>query len=374
MRLLKRILRRLYHLIAFLSLFIVFTDNVNAATGSANTNGTIFHTSPYVWLYDNTNEHLTSVNTTWNSTGKYYSATLTYNGASTAGANVILTTLEPIMYGYTYSLSILVGGNTNFKPSTNRVCIAENGANTITRWERNMCVTPSFMDSIGTSDFTVVDSSYPNTIGYSVLYYVFTSNITARSVTVAFNSQTAGITTTTVVGGYNLQLLSDNNQLTQGQLQSAIQNSGLATANSVAQVQSSINQVQQQLSGVQNSVDDVNDTLNDSTVDSSDNTINGLKQNIPSNNVISSLILLPVKFLQAIVNSLGGTCSSFNLGSLYNHNLVLPCINIENYLGSTIWTFIDLVFSSMFILAIRKKFIQIYQNITNLRNGVNEVD
>ena len=52
----------------------------------------------------------------------------------------------------------------------------------------------------------------------------------------------------------------------------------------------------------------------------------------------------------------------------------MPCINLQSYLGSGIWTTIDLILSGLFIYTLRKKFIQIYENITNLKNGGNEVD
>lgn len=124
------------------------------------------------------------------------------------------------------------------------------------------------------------------------------------------------------------------------------------------------------------SINDLNDSLNDSDVDNSKaiDTLEDLSSSLPTNSVISDLLLLPVRMLQAIVNSIGGNCSSFNLGSLYGTNLILPCINIQSYVGSGIWTFIDIVFSATFVIVIRKKFIQIFENITNLRNGGNEVE
>ena len=121
-------------------------------------------------------------------------------------------------------------------------------------------------------------------------------------------------------------------------------------------------------------LDKINDTMNDSSVDSPNNSIDSLKSNLPTNTVISDLILLPVTFLQNLVSSLNGSCSAFSLGSLLGTNLSMPCINLESYLGSTIWTFIDIVLSGMFVLIIRKKFVDIFQNITNLKNGGNEVE
>lgn len=374
MRLLKKVIRKIYHLIWFLSIFLLFTPNVFAVSGNPNTNGTDFYIPVSAQFYDNTNERLTPLTTNWNNTGKYYSSDLILNGANTSGGNLNFVLLEPVNYGYTYMLTVLIGSNAGMKTSTNKICIAENASNNVTRWHNDWCVTPSFKDEYVTNiPFNIVDSNYSNTIGYSILYFSFTSNITAKSIMIVFNSTTS-ISSTVIFGGYKLDLLSDNKELTQQQITSAVQSSGLATSSSIQEVQRGINQVQQQLSGVQDSIDDVNDTLSDSSVDNSDNTINSLKNQLPTNSVISDLLLLPVRLLQAIVNSLGGTCASFNLGSLYGTELIMPCIDLPSYLGNTIWSFIDIVFSGMFILVIRKKFIQIFENVTNLRNGGNEVD
>ena len=132
--------------------------------------------------------------------------------------------------------------------------------------------------------------------------------------------------------------------------------------------------VEQTIQDIQNGVNNVDDTINNSSVDSSDSTIDNLKTQISTNNVISNLLLLPVRFLQNFVNALGSSCSRFSLGSLYGTELFMPCINIQSYLGSGIWTTIDLIISGLFIYSLRKKFIQIYENLTNLTNGGNEVD
>ena len=119
-----------------------------------------------------------------------------------------------------------------------------------------------------------------------------------------------------------------------------------------------------------------NDILNDDTIDDSNTTgsLKDLSENLPTNSVISDLLLLPVRLFQNIVNSINGTCSPFNLGSLYGSNLTLPCINIESLIGSTLWSVIDILFCGAFILVIRKKFVDIFHNLTDLRNGGNSVE
>lgn len=139
---------------------------------------------------------------------------------------------------------------------------------------------------------------------------------------------------------------------------------------------SAVQSVQGQVTQVQSQLTDIDDTLNDDTIDDNNTTgtLEDLASDLPTNSVISDLLLLPVRLFQSIVNSINGSCSPFALGSLYGTNLTMPCINIQNYLGSSIWTFIDIVISGMFVLVIRKKFVNIFHNLTDLRNGGNELE
>lgn len=157
--------------------------------------------------------------------------------------------------------------------------------------------------------------------------------------------------------------------------------------NQVASNQNTLSSQQQQILQQQQSiiaeqenttqaVEDVNDTLNNDTIDDNNTTgtLEDLSENLPTNSVISDLLLLPVRLFQNIVNSINGSCSPFNLGSLYGSNLTLPCINIESLIGSTLWSVIDILFCGAFVLIIRKKFVDIFHNLTDLRNGGNELE
>lgn len=119
---------------------------------------------------------------------------------------------------------------------------------------------------------------------------------------------------------------------------------------------------------------DINDTMNDSSIDnnntSSSTTSWGNKN--ASNGTITNLLTLPISLLQAIVNGIQSSCSSFSLGSLFGTNIVLPCINIGSLIGSALWSTIDILFSGFMILAIAKKLIKIFNDFTNLKT--NQVD
>lgn len=372
MRILKKFIRKIYHFICFLCLFLLFCPNVN---GAVNIDGANFVQSSSVDFADNTNGHLTPVGFTWVETGSYWrSGSSLYTTGGNYGANVAFLSDIPFVQGHTYSVSFLVGFANGYaitnNASNSRVCIAENTSSAFARYNNSSFPCTTAWSSSTQTNYYFSDGQIAPL--FTMLSFVFTAEYTSNAITFTYTSSTPN-ESNHIFGGYIVKEISTQ-PLTQSQIQSAIQSSGLATANSVQQVQQGINQVQEQLSDVEGAVNDVNDTLNDSSVDSSDNTINNLKNRIPTNSVISNLLLLPVRFLQNFVNSLGSSCSNFSLGSLYGTNLIMPCIDLQSYLGSTIWTFIDLVFSGMFVLAIRKKFIQIYQNITNLKNGGNEVD
>lgn len=136
------------------------------------------------------------------------------------------------------------------------------------------------------------------------------------------------------------------------------------------------NQIISEQQNTTNAVEDVNDTLKDDDIDSSNttDTLSDLSDSLPTNSVISDLLLLPVRLFQSVLNSINGSCTTFNLGSLFGTNLTLPCINIESLVGSTLWTVIDILFCGAFVLVIRKKFVDIFESLSNLKNGGNEVE
>ncbi len=121
-------------------------------------------------------------------------------------------------------------------------------------------------------------------------------------------------------------------------------------------------------------INDMNDTIKNDNIDSPNNSISQMEQNLPTNSVISDLLTLPIRMFQNIVNAVNGSCSPFSLGALFGTNLVLPCINIQNYLGSALWSSIDVIFCGIFVLSMRKKFVEIFENITSLKNGGNELE
>lgn len=127
--------------------------------------------------------------------------------------------------------------------------------------------------------------------------------------------------------------------------------------------------IQNNFNETNENINSINDSINDDTVDDPSSAFEDMEEYLPENGVISSLIALPITLYSKVLNSINGTCQSFSLGSLYNTNLIIPCIDIDDYLGSTLWNLIDILISGFFILAISRKFIKAFNNFTSLKEG-----
>lgn len=122
---------------------------------------------------------------------------------------------------------------------------------------------------------------------------------------------------------------------------------------------------------ITDAVDNLNDSINNDNIDDSDigNAFDDFNDFLDDNSTITQLITLPVTLYTAILNNLNGSCSPFNLGKLFGTDLILPCINISQYLGSSLWTMIDIIISGFAIYEISKKFIKVFNNLSSLREG-----
>lgn len=127
---------------------------------------------------------------------------------------------------------------------------------------------------------------------------------------------------------------------------------------------------------ISNSTQNIDNSINDSSVDNSktESDISSMNSKLASNNSITQLLTLPIQLYQNILNGINGSCSSFSLGTLYNHSITLPCINLENLLGSTLYGIIDILCSGLFILSFRKKMVDIFNHMTSLNDRGNEVE
>ena len=117
-------------------------------------------------------------------------------------------------------------------------------------------------------------------------------------------------------------------------------------------------------------------TIKDDSVDNdkASDDIDNMKSKVSSNGTITQLLTLPITLYQAILNSVNGSCSPISLGSLYGHNLSISCINLSTLLGSTLYNIIDVLCCGFFILSFRKKMVDIFNNMTSLKDRGNELE
>lgn len=129
------------------------------------------------------------------------------------------------------------------------------------------------------------------------------------------------------------------------------------------------------LGGIGDNINTTNDKLQDEydyLTDDSDpsvnsNGINNLIGEVQVQDPLNYLLTLPLNLLTKL-NTLisSGTCSRASFGELYGTELYLPCINFENYLGSSLWGTIDTIVGIGLLVVILKKFYDTISNILSL--------
>jgi len=85
-----------------------------------------------------------------------------------------------------------------------------------------------------------------------------------------------------------------------------------------------------------------------------------------SNTPISDLISMPITLLQAYLDGFSASCTTFNLGTLFGHNLSIPCIQPQRYLGDNLWSLIDICISLFLSYNVGLMCISIFESITSL--------
>lgn len=114
---------------------------------------------------------------------------------------------------------------------------------------------------------------------------------------------------------------------------------------------------------------DINNTLNDdSGGEVSSSWFDEFRES--SSTPVSDLLTMPITLLQAYLNGFSDTCRDMNLGSLYGSYIIIPCLNIESYLGSELWSLIDVLFTLFMLYNIGMLCVTIYEGITSLNDDM----
>lgn len=116
----------------------------------------------------------------------------------------------------------------------------------------------------------------------------------------------------------------------------------------------------------------INNSINSSTTPSGTDTNNAYSNfegATAQNGVITSLITLPVSLFTNILGALNSSCTRFDMGTLLGTHIYFNCINPSNYLGSQLWSVIDILMSGFFVWYISRKFIKVFENLSSLKEG-----
>ena len=127
--------------------------------------------------------------------------------------------------------------------------------------------------------------------------------------------------------------------------------------------------LQQATDSIINSQNNINNSINNDDVESPNNALSGLNSYLATNSTISNLITLPISLFQKVLSSLNGTCSNYDLGEYKGTHIILPCINISDYIGTTLFNVIDILISGLFIYKMSRKFIAVFHNLSSMKEG-----
>lgn len=134
---------------------------------------------------------------------------------------------------------------------------------------------------------------------------------------------------------------------------------------SLEAAQQQANWAQQQAQAAQQQLD----TMQDDSIEENNPQFNEFNNYLASNGVITNLISLPVTLFTKVLDTIDGTCSNYSLGTLYDSPLVLPCINISDYLGTTLWNTIDILISGLLIYSISRHFVKMFNKMSSLEES-----
>lgn len=145
-------------------------------------------------------------------------------------------------------------------------------------------------------------------------------------------------------------------------------NSSYTTSNSLTLSNLELNGCVSKLDQQTDAINGLNDSITSEQSPNTNQDINDMNDMVASDTPISDLITMPLTLINAYINGVNSSCSPINLGNLYGTDLVLPCINLEQRLGSNLWHIIDAFFSIFMCYNIGMLFITAFDGITSLRD------
>lgn len=360
---------------AFLCLWCctLFINNVNAADNSINgaAYGTDLILPSYAIFMNNFGSSISRVSTYVASNGFYDYADYT-TLANSYGGGIAFNTNNTLRGNSFYAFTIYVGmenGGTSLSSVyavhssvSDRVVVASSFDGLIDRYSRNdynatYVTSKDFLNPIIIKNSSTL-SNFSGVLQYIIkvgsaggnfIFIPYTTNVNFYNRHIFF--------------GYSIEFLgSQDNGITTNDVRNVINSSGLATANSVSQVQQGINEVKSSLSTLTQAQQETNNTIKDETAP----TVDLSDVNLTSTTPISDLLTLPLSLLNTYLNAFSGTCTNYTLPLPFNHSVTLNCFTIGDVVGSNVAYIIDMAICLFMAYEIVLLFIKIFEDMTSL--------
>ena len=250
-------------LIIFVSLFFISDVKAYSLNYWYNSNDYIMPTRAYIYSLGSgfSTTNVTSISSGYNNSDniyyEYYTNSSNSYSFGSNGMAVSFVANQVLTDNYMYALSFNLC-SVNYLPNTSNyfVTISNDGTSF-----NNSSIT-SYAKTYKTISNLPLEST---DFGYCYQYLtVFRSNSSSSFIEtrlVGSGQNAFGLS----FFGYNLYNLGYANNLSDSDISDVIKNSGLASADSIDDVQSSINQVQEEISGMQQEQQETNDKLDDIT-------------------------------------------------------------------------------------------------------------
>lgn len=122
--------------------------------------------------------------------------------------------------------------------------------------------------------------------------------------------------------------------------------------------------IEQQGEWTRDEIRNVDGTLKDETAPNLD--LSDLE--VSSDTPISDLITMPLTILNTLIQTLDGSCTNYTIPFFYSNTLTFPCFTISDYFGSTVTNYIDLFICFYMCYNIAMLVVSVFEDITSLRD------
>lgn len=129
----------------------------------------------------------------------------------------------------------------------------------------------------------------------------------------------------------------------------------------------------QKQDALNDSVDDLNDTMKDET-GVSDSDLEDFFEGFHNSESrpLRDLLFLLLKPFELLVEHSSDSCSNYTFGNLYGTSLTMPCINLEDILGSGFYDILDYLCSFAILYALFKFVAKSFHGLLNLNDVFND--